>query len=81
MKITIFSIDSQCSDLLVFNCAHVTMFEEHRIKFQFGLQFREDQMNFIKTCIENYVLIEIQGDTVIMVPEERNSQRVRVRFD
>jgi hypothetical protein len=80
MKITLFTTDSACTNLGEFKCAHISMFDKDmKIKLHFVLN--EDQLKFIETCIKHYVLIQIQGNDVTLIPESNNYQRVRFRFD
>lgn len=79
MKITLFTTNEQCADIISVNVAHVTMFERHELKvcFTSGVE----QINFIEACIKHYVLFSCQGNFVTLPPENKNYQRVRFRFD
>ncbi len=80
MKITIFKTDSSCEQLGEFKSAHITMFDG-RMNIKIHFFDVGEQLNFVKCCINNYVLIQIQGNDVTLIPENANFQRVRFRFD
>ncbi len=80
MKVSLYSTDEKCSDLGTVQCAHISMFAKGlRIKLTFICV--NQQLAFVKLCIKHYILIEIQGHDVTLVPEPNNFQRVRFKFD
>ncbi len=82
MKVSLFTTDEKCEDIVEFNVAHVSIFKENKISFHFLKYVEEGDMEkFIKACIKYFVLIEIQGYTVSIIPEPNNYQRIRIRFD
>lgn len=79
MKVTLFTTDKTCQDIVDVKIAHMTMFENNTMKLTFISD--EEQSKFILACIKHYVLIQIQGSCVSIIPESNNYQRVRFRFD
>jgi hypothetical protein len=80
MEITLFTTDAFCTEIIKVKSFHISMFEKNKLDIHF-LSGSDDMINFIKACIENYVLIQIQGSKVSIIPENNNYQRVRFRFD
>ncbi len=78
LKITIFTTDESSTQLGIFEVAHITMFDKD-MRTAFHFIKADEQLSFVTCCIKNYVLIEIQGTTVKLIPESR--QRVNLRFD
>ena len=81
MKVTLMTNDEQCADLIQFKCTHITMFEGNKLQIHFLTACEKDMLDFIRICIKYYVLIQIQGATITIIPESNNYQRVRFRFD
>lgn len=79
MKITVFTTGDSCTELGTFKSAHITMFNKNELCFTFIED--DEQMAFIRCCINNFVLISVQGHNVTIIPEAGNYQRVRLRFD
>ena len=79
MKVTLFTTDSASIQLLQVTVAHITIFGKNEIALHFI--DKEEQLKFITTCIEKYVLIQFQGMKVSLIPETNNFQRVNFRFD
>lgn len=79
MKISLFTTDASCKDIVSVKAAHITMFEKANVEIHFINN--EEQLKFIEACIKHYVLIQIQGSKVTIMPESDNFQRVRFRFD
>ena len=78
MKITLYTTDEKCTEIGVFESANICMFDEDmRISITFIKE--EQQLDFITCCIKHYVLIQVQGNVVTLMPEKY--QRVRFRFD
>lgn len=84
MKITLFTTDTSCQQIISVNILHVTIFGKNKITIHFpriGIICDEEQMKFIDACIKHHVLIEVQGGMVSIIPEDNNYQRVNYRFD
>lgn len=80
MKITLFTTSADCTNLGEFKCSHISMFEKD---MSIAIHFitHNDTLEFIRACINHFILIKVQGDTVTIIPEPNNYQRVRFRFD
>jgi len=84
MKVKMFTKDEKCENIISVNVCHMTMFEKHEICLHFngmGNMISEDQIKFLEVCIKNHILVEVQGHEVTIIPEPKNFQRVRFRFD
>jgi hypothetical protein len=81
MKVTLYKTNSSMDEITQVECSHITMFENYKLKMQFGSHRKDDQLKLIKACIEHFVLIEIQGYSVTVIPEKSHTQRVAFRFD
>lgn len=80
MKISLYTTDASFKDIVSVKVAHITMFEtDTSITFHFVI--KDEQIAFIRACIDNYVLIQVQGMNVTLIPKVDNYQRVRFRFD
>lgn len=79
MKVTMYTKDESCASIGTVNVAHVTMFENNILTLHFTEP--DEQIKFIKVCIRMYVKFECQGNSVKLIPEVNNFQRVRFRFD
>lgn len=79
MKLTLFTNCEACKDIISVECSHISMFEKHRVVINFSK--KEEQLRLLQVCIENYILIEVQGSKITILPEIGNHQRVRFRFD
>lgn len=79
MKLTIYTTDEQCLDLGQFKIAHMTMFGKGVIELHFIS--KEEQIRLLQLFIEKYVLFQVQGTKVSIIPESNNYQRVGFRFD
>jgi hypothetical protein len=80
MKITLYTADANCNELIIVKCSHISMFDvQYQIKIKFI--YKEEQMKLITCLIQNYVLFQCQGDDIIIIPENNQKQRVRYRFD
>lgn len=79
MTVTIFTTDSNSIELGKFRVAHVTMFDKHQTVLHFI--DKEEQSKFMKLCVDKYVLFQVQGTEVTLLPESNNYQRIAFRFD
>lgn len=79
MKVTLFTNNAACADIISVQVAHITMFEKNQLKLRF-LSLDNNMIEFVKACIKYHVLIQIEGLDIILIPEN-DYQRVRYRFD
>lgn len=79
MKLTLYTTDSSCADIITVRIAHMTMFKDMTPLLRFTSN--DEETKFIAACIKHSVLIKVQGHEVSLIPEQNNFQRVRYRFD
>lgn len=81
MKVTVMTNNEECSDLIKVNCTHVSMFEGCKLQIHFLTTRDKDMLLLLDVLIKSYVLMQIQGSIITIIPESNNYQRVRFRFD
>ena len=84
IKISVFTKDESSTLLGEFNCCHVTIFDKMKISIMMEISITtgiSEQLKLIELLIKNYVLFEVQGETITLIPESNNFQRVNFRFE
>ena len=77
IKISVFTKDENSILLGEFDCYHIFMSDKMEISI--NMSFKE-QLKLIELLIKNYVLFKVQGDTITLILESNNFQRVNFRF-
>ena len=79
MVVTLYTTDKSSIELVKCSISHISIFDKNEISLHFLNS--DEQLKFIKVCIEQYVLFSVQGNVVKLIPETTNFQRVNYRFD
>jgi len=79
IKVTLYTTDKECTEIGSATFAHISMFKDNNIVLSFIST--DEQLKFIALCIKHYVKFECQGQSVCLIRETNNFQRVCYRFD